>query len=79
MPVRAKELVAALSQYPDDTVICISSDEEGNTISLLNLSYGVAEGYFDPQKVEFYFSSEIEDAGVSEESLEPAIILFPAD
>lgn len=48
--MKVKELIAFLKKQPQDAEVLLSSDEEGNSYSPLDLGCGYALGNFDAEK-----------------------------
>lgn len=69
--MRVSDLIDKLSEYPEDTLIVIAKDAEGNGFSL----FGEAElGVWVGEEREMYFGEDIEEYGVDGV---PALCLWP--
>lgn len=70
--MKTKDLIEELQKLPQDAVVFLSSDEEGNSFNKLSIIDNclVAKRYGEFE----FFTSEGED---TPENAKPAIILFP--
>ena len=67
-----KQLKQMLSEFPDDTLVFMSSDEEGNSICAI--SNGIADTWYDPKK-EIMLSDGHTEARLNR--CKKGIILYP--
>lgn len=75
--MKVKELIKWLKKQPQEAMILLSSDEEGNSYSPLDLRCGYAIGNFDAEK-NSSFAVQNEIYSMDEEEMHgDYIILYP--